>query len=413
MGKLTASRSALTAIRDFLSPVAKAELTAPSALIDTIQQASPKLGSLPRTPDTLAQNIATKTGLSPKRVATVLPKSAGQLTPQQAMAGLSAEPRYFERAKSTPPVSQHTAGLIEDLRTNPDDLPTELQQELFAGLRQVAADNGVRAPTRFTRANLETLNDRLMNHDNPAIFDGIADFWWGPFEGRVVDFLHGGLAEGLPKFAALQRQKYPGRKSGEYFETVLRGPDGKAWPTVDGDHFDNAVQYGHLRGTVLPNRGVLLEELQSDPLKVKELASRPELHNIYGQLAKGALERAAQSGASKLVIPDYRRIAEVRPGENLDFFKKVYSDGLEQQFYAPLRDAGVSFSNDNGFNTLELSEAVMQILRDNPKLLGFKNGGLVQASRPSHAELYARRGQGDQSVALAGNSKNAGKDGAG
>jgi hypothetical protein len=129
----------------------------------------------------------------------------------------------------------------------------------------------------------------------------------------------------------------------------------------------------------LPDKGVLLEELQSDALgRHSSIKGAPELQGVYGQIAKGILEKSLDTPATKFIIPDAKRIAAERPGASLKFFQDIYDTQLFEQLYKPMIRAGVPIKADNGFNTIQLDEATKEILRNNPEVLGMKKGGLVQ-----------------------------------
>ena len=193
-----------------------------------------------------------------------------------------------------------------------------------------------------------------------------------------------------PQYAAYQRQPLATdlqRQGAEYFETALRGTPGLAQrynlPTYQGNwgnyHFSNPSQLGHIRG-VIDDRGILLEELQSDPLEhLTNAKDIPQLSNIYGLLGRMAVDRAAQAGVPGVMIPDARRIASVRSQRQLPFFSEVYDKQLPKQLYDPLSAKGFDISYDNGFYNIGIPPHLAAALkRGDLGPLNYARGGRVR-----------------------------------
>lgn len=195
-----------------------------------------------------------------------------------------------------------------------------------------------------------------------------------------------------PKYATFQRQPLATdlqRQGAEYFETVLRGsprfgiehalPNGHNEPMYHSYHFTNPSQLGHIRG-VIDDHGILLEELQSDPLEELGNANGvPQLSNIYGLLGRMAVDRAAQAGVPRVMIPDAKRIASVRSQRQLPFFQDVYDKAMPKQLYDPLSAKGFDISYDNGFYNIGIPpHLAAAIKRGESGPLNYARGGRVR-----------------------------------
>lgn len=193
-----------------------------------------------------------------------------------------------------------------------------------------------------------------------------------------------------PKYATFQRQPLATdlqRQGAEYFETALRGTPGLAQrynlPTYQGNlgsyHFSNPSQLGHIRG-VIDDHGILLEELQSDSLEELGNANGvPQLSNIYGLLGRMAVDRAAQAGVPRVMIPDAKRIASVRSQRQLPFFQDVYDKAMPKQLYDPLSAKGFEISYDNGFYNIGIPpHLAAAIKRGESGPLNYARGGRVR-----------------------------------
>jgi hypothetical protein len=196
-----------------------------------------------------------------------------------------------------------------------------------------------------------------------------------------------------PSYSGYQRQPglsfdfRRGEGSGdnpEYFETVLRGTPRRgaelnmpnALETNPNYHFVNPSQLGHARGSITPDGRVFAEELQSDPLE--HLSNQPsELEGIYGKLGRLLIDRSAEAGAPSVSFPDANRIASVRSGAQLPFFRDVYDKQLRKQLYDPLAKRGVPLRQENGWTTMDLPEGILEAIK-NQGLLNYKRGGLAQ-----------------------------------
>lgn len=180
-----------------------------------------------------------------------------------------------------------------------------------------------------------------------------------------------------------------------YFETVLRGA-----PSTDpllavgapiqertpGDwHFSNLAQRGHARGTAFPGLGTFVEELQADPLET--LGNIPQLRDVYGQLGRMVLDRAAAADLPAVAFPSARLIQSVRSPQHAEFYKQVYDRDLAKQLYEPLAKRGLEprYSARSGWWKVPLSPEVREAIRSGQSgLLDYRRGGL--------ASLRGRRG---------------------
>ena len=166
----------------------------------------------------------------------------------------------------------------------------------------------------------------------------------------------------------------------EYFETVLRGAPSTTEMLASkgnkGYHFANNAQLGHIRGSVMDDRSMLLHEIQSDPLEVLG-ATHPAMQNIYGKLGSMAVDRAAAAGMRRVIVPDGKRITSVRDPRHAKFYEKLYDDTLRKNLYDPLHAQGLKITSHNGHNIIHLSQPLREdILKGN--VLRYKKGGLAQ-----------------------------------
>lgn len=189
-----------------------------------------------------------------------------------------------------------------------------------------------------------------------------------------------------PGYFTLQRQP---TSVGDYFETALRGAPSLAQrynlPTYAENgsnyHFLNPSQLGHVRG-VVDDYVMLLDEIQSDPLEhLHNAKDIPQLSNIYGLLGRMAVDRAAQAGVPRVMIPDAKRIASVRNQRQLPFFQDVYDKALPRQLYDPLSAKGFGITYDNGFYNIGIPpHLAAAIKRGELGPLDYARGGRVRRS---------------------------------
>lgn len=220
-----------------------------------------------------------------------------------------------------------------------------------------------------------------------------------------------------PPYMFQGKMRYP---SPQYFEKALIAPDDLTMMSLPeeflGSHFlPQAGRHpvlGSIRGSYdIPygNSGlgprVYVEELQSDPYQLLRKAHGEGrytgiklpaiLENIYGNLAKAGLQRAAKLGASEynIITPE---VAAMARGESLTnpFLQRIYGSTLEKQFYGPVgRELGAKFTTKplELDTELELSKSLSEVnlpyrsLSLTPEmrkyivekgLSGFRSGGL-------------------------------------
>lgn len=391
----------LESIYNAVSPARKALLTAPSPTLRAAQGAASKLTGQPRSVEILANQAATKGGLSPARVLQMVSNAqkAELVEPKALSTMLKAPERYMERAKN--PTIADDGVLAEEsayqLMFKPHALPDSIKQSMLdiyaenlgqAGLLQQPGIQSI-----FKSENLDKKLDKLQQVVTeaqssgavPGLRQNTVDSLFRHLADDVIDDLLARTehyAKAMPElpleqnYSDMQRQSFPGIEDAKAFGTALRGPDNTNLPDWDPSygHFLNNAMYGHIRGAILPDSRVLVEELQSDPLKFNK--KTPELQGIYGQLAKGLLERTLETPAKSLIIPEPSRLHG-----DPQFMQDIYGRQLGKQFYGPLSEAGLRFKLENGFNILDLDDETKRILKTNPELLGFKTGGLAQATK--------------------------------
>lgn len=394
----------IEAIYNAVSPARRTLLRAPSPTLQAAQEAAARLTGSPREAEILARQAATKGGLSPARVLQMVPEArrAERMDPRAFGKVLVPEKRYLERGKN-PTIAEDTVLLEESvaqLLQRPTALPKSIKQDMLGVYTEALSEANLLSDPEVQSIlkgkNVDSVLQNLQQFTAKATQSGRApdlqqntfDNLFGSLSNSVVDDLLARTpyyAKKMPElpleqnYADVQRQSFPGVEQAQIFSSVLRGPESKVVSNWDPDygHFYNDAMYGHVRGSVLPDERVLIEELQSDPLRFAPKA--PEFQGIYGQLVKGVLERAVDSPTKGLIIPDYLRMTEARDASP-SFLRDVYEQQLGKQFYGPLSQAGLQFKADNGFNVLNLDNETKRILRTNPELLGFKKGGLAQAA---------------------------------
>lgn len=243
--------------------------------------------------------------------------------------------------------------LLRDRRPPPDDVDALGAYESW--LQNLLEANGLDTNPGILDENFI---DRVMEMATDRF--GQAKRTWGP------------LYEGM------QAQKtLPGD---EYFETVLRGAPSTAEALAGkgsaGYHFANNAQLGHIRGSIMDDRSMLLHEIQSDPLEVLG-ATHPAMQNIYGKLGNMAVDRAAAADMRRVIVPDGKRITSVRDPRHAKFYEKLYDDTLRKNLYDPLHAQGLKITSHNGHNIIHLSQPLREdILKGN--VLRYKKGGLAQ-----------------------------------
>lgn len=256
---------------------------------------------------------------------------------------------YLNALEGTDPVAWQR---LSRQRPPADDIDALGEYEMLVG--DVLDDIGISPDP--TELNEEFL-DRVLDMANNQVDQSRT---WGPlYEGMQV------------------QRTLPGD---EYFETVLRGAPSTAEALASkgnaGYHFANNAQLGHIRGSIMDDKSMLLHEIQSDPLEVLG-ATHPAMQNIYGKLGNMAVDRAAAAGMRRVIVPDGRRITSVRDPRHAKFYEKLYDDTLRKNLYDPLHAQGLKISSHNGHNIIHLSQPLREdILKGN--VLRYKKGGLVQ-----------------------------------
>ena len=203
-------------------------------------------------------------------------------------------------------------------------------------------------------------------------------------------------------------QHWPATKTGpQYFERALIAPNdmtmmGLPEQIFELSHYNNYDRpiLGHMRGSYQPRgtfapfknmeesraRGpdVFIEELQSDPLQLlSKLQAQGKvdpnipvpaiLQNIYPNLAKAALQRSAQMGASTFNIVTPEAAALAREEKHVSpFLQKIYGNILQKQFYNPLeKELGTSFITR--INEMDPESSMGQWLNNSTALLPDNN----------------------------------------
>lgn len=261
-------------------------------------------------------------------------------------------------------------------RGNPEAL--SLLNDYIDDIPSTYSDSGS-SPERVLRTTLE----------ESAWDGGLMGDAYALAEERAAQYpsLYGMRTKGFgPGYAQYQRQPWQ-PWHGEYFETTLRGTPGLGQrhnlPTYQESggnyHFVNPSQLGHVRGTVDPNI-MSIDEIQSDLLEhLRNAKDIPQLSNIYGLLGRMAVDRAAQAGVPRVMIPDAKRIASVRNQRQLPFFQDVYDKQLPKQLYDPLSAKGFDITYDNGFYNVGIPpHLAAAIKRGESGPLNYARGGRVR-----------------------------------
>lgn len=191
-----------------------------------------------------------------------------------------------------------------------------------------------------------------------------------------------------------QRQPHSQGRTNQYFETVLRAPPKAGSHLTDlmtNDnsmhntyHFSNPGQIAHARGSYDPAGGhVIIDEIQSDPYEAltkyygsAEKNATPELRTPHGDMAKALLLQSARGNANMLSIPSGDLITQVRNPKLRDFYRSVYDDQLDKQFFTPLDTLGIKTIDNDMYRNIPLNDEVRKNL--NEYGLPFAKGGLVR-----------------------------------
>ena len=314
-----------------------------------------------------------------------------KMSPQELAAALPQQKRYLQQAARRVKEEDNVMELAGDLLWTEHLLPQRSKLALH-WLNEAAVD-GDEDAIRLLRehSSVQDLGD--LKKWERAASQHLQDSWTMDAYGypdalmeeglmddaialarQHVSRMRGGPLAGEPRFQQYQRQpeaKAAEDAGGQYLETVLRGGAAPS-KAFDGDHFDNPNLLGHFRGTVTPGgQRLMLEEIQSDPIKQLSpaLASR-----VYGDIGEAAIEGAARAGIPSVAFPSAERIGNVRGGTKA-FIRDLYDKSLPEQLLTPLSEAGVPMYTHEGWTNVELPPALReQIIQSGVPLKKAKGG---------------------------------------
>lgn len=352
----------------------------------------------------------------------------GQVSREQFLQGARPRPLRAERgyvlglsssqAEEMAMDRLHESGVWDEIAHEvvQEDIGERAYDQLLARMGGEHAD-AVRA-----REELDHHFNRLDGHIDRAVrdsraFDRAID---NVTENRFLDPDDSGRS--YNEYATMQRLVPQAimhwKPAAEYFEAVVKDPAlsrgryshwfGQASGTDEGlTHFSNLGQLGHVRGTVVPDMnavdlgyrelpgsvypgpGLLVEELQSDPVEtlgkvkgdeaVQQSGLLPgltaRLRNPHHLLASAALERAAQvPGLRYFGLPTAEHVGSIRdrsPGMRR-FLEALYGRELQ-----PLRDRlqPARLESTNRWDLYDLDQA-RPIIYDQG--LPYRKGGLAR-----------------------------------
>lgn len=377
----------------FLSPVRPQEVLARRAASPLADIAASLRGGRQPAGQLQAQLLG-RPGVKLKDVQAALPglDLSQKMTPQELVAMLPQQKRYLQQAaRRVKADDDNVMELAGDLLWTERFLPQRSKLALH-WLNEAAVD-GDEDAIRLLRehSSVQDLGD--LKKWERAASQHLQDSWTMDAYGypdalmeevlmedalalarQHVSSMRGEPLAGGPRFQQYQRQpeaKAAEDAGGQYLETVLRGGAAPS-KAFDGGHFDNPNLLGHFRGTVTPGgQRLMLEEIQSDPIKQLSpaLASR-----VYGDIGEAAIEGAARAGIPSVAFPSAERIGNVRGGTKA-FIRDLYDKSLPEQLLTPLSEAGVPMYTHEGWTNVELPPALReQIIQSGVPLKKAKGG---------------------------------------